>query len=366
MPHAPVTDALPLRTLLRFQDLAKTLDVGDAPYPFTGHDPDDHSAVLKGIFLLVRLHSGLRIHASDAVECQDSHAERTLPPALTVSVLLSGTVSATLDDRRLHYAADSGPRGMMWSLTQPTRLVRQIRRDQRVRKVNISVTPRWFHEIGSADGRIGSGLQQFRFTHLAMQDWQPTRTALRLAEEILTGHGEDGILNRLSLEIRALAILGDAFSLFDPPAPAVIDGARPSPRLSVRDAARARLARGYIDAHLAEPVTLRGIAGATGMSVSTLQRAFKTLYGITVIEHLRFGRLDAARNALCADGLTIQQAAHLAGFSSAANFATAFRRRFGYPPSHCTKGKTPALHQPMSIGETAGLEFNQEKARGKQ
>jgi AraC-like DNA-binding protein len=51
-----------------------------------------------------------------------------------------------------------------------------------------------------------------------------------------------------------------------------------------------------------------------------------------VFEHLREGRLQRARQALERDGVTVGQAALVAGYTSAANFATAYRRRFGTPP----------------------------------
>ena len=62
------------------------------------------------------------------------------------------------------------------------------------------------------------------------------------------------------------------------------------------------------------------------------QRQFRAVYGTTVFDHLRDCRLQRARHALEHDGLTVGQAAVLAGYTSAANFATAYRRRFGMPP----------------------------------
>ncbi|WP_246767099.1 helix-turn-helix domain-containing protein, partial [Bordetella pertussis] len=49
-------------------------------------------------------------------------------------------------------------------------------------------------------------------------------------------------------------------------------------------------------------------------------------------ECLRGARLTRARLGLERDGLSVAQAACLAGYTSAANFATAFRRAFGVTP----------------------------------
>jgi AraC-like DNA-binding protein len=43
-------------------------------------------------------------------------------------------------------------------------------------------------------------------------------------------------------------------------------------------------------------------------------------------------QLDGARTALERESVSVNKAAHRAGFTSAANFATAFRRQFGAPP----------------------------------
>jgi AraC-like DNA-binding protein len=50
-------------------------------------------------------------------------------------------------------------------------------------------------------------------------------------------------------------------------------------------------------------------------------------------QYLRVRRLEAARDAILHQGVSVNDAAHLAGYNNAANFATAFRRRFGYAPS---------------------------------
>jgi AraC-like DNA-binding protein len=51
-----------------------------------------------------------------------------------------------------------------------------------------------------------------------------------------------------------------------------------------------------------------------------------------VFHYVRKIKLDQARVALETGKLTIAQAAFVAGYSSAANFATAFRRVFGFSP----------------------------------
>ncbi|RUA22587.1 AraC family transcriptional regulator [Billgrantia gudaonensis] len=67
------------------------------------------------------------------------------------------------------------------------------------------------------------------------------------------------------------------------------------------------------------------------MSPSTLRDKFRRACSI-VFGYLQECRLSKARQ-LPRRGYSVQQTAHLCGYRHATNFATAFRRRFGYPPS---------------------------------
>jgi AraC-like DNA-binding protein len=68
------------------------------------------------------------------------------------------------------------------------------------------------------------------------------------------------------------------------------------------------------------------------VNANTLQRQFRAVFGTTVFDYLRECRLLRARRALEHGGVTVGQAALAAGYTSAANFATAYRRRFGHVP----------------------------------
>ncbi len=72
------------------------------------------------------------------------------------------------------------------------------------------------------------------------------------------------------------------------------------------------------------------------MSLSSAQRLFRRAYGVPAMARLRGLRLDRTRDSL-ARVQSVAEAARLAGFASAESFATAFRRRFGLPPSHLAR-----------------------------
>ncbi|WP_425487890.1 helix-turn-helix transcriptional regulator [Microvirga lupini] len=70
------------------------------------------------------------------------------------------------------------------------------------------------------------------------------------------------------------------------------------------------------------------------MSTSSLQRHFRAAFGMTVFEFIRNEKLNEAWRLLMQEGISVGEAAYRAGYSSAANFTTAFKRRFGVLPKH--------------------------------
>ncbi len=102
--------------------------------------------------------------------------------------------------------------------------------------------------------------------------------------------------------------------------------------------ATVRRAAAFIDAHAEQPVTVSEIAAAAGVSARALQYTFPRHYGTTIMGYLRRVRLEQAHRQLQAadptNGTTVAQIARRWGWASPANFATAYRKQFGLPPSH--------------------------------
>ncbi|MFT3772574.1 MAG: AraC family transcriptional regulator [Minicystis sp.] len=96
-----------------------------------------------------------------------------------------------------------------------------------------------------------------------------------------------------------------------------------------------RRAEEYIDAHAAEPRTLADIAAAAGVSVRSLQEAFKSYRGTTPMERLRGRRFELARQRLIAadTGTTVAGVVSTLGLGDAGRFSVLYKKRFGESPS---------------------------------
>lgn len=99
------------------------------------------------------------------------------------------------------------------------------------------------------------------------------------------------------------------------------------------DAVLYRATRALLLGQLDVTPELSGLASAVGTNTRRLNLAFRRCVGVTVFDFLREERMKEARRLLTETSLDVQDIAAAVGFSSAANFATAFRERFGMPPS---------------------------------
>lgn len=78
---------------------------------------------------------------------------------------------------------------------------------------------------------------------------------------------------------------------------------------------------------------LHELARQVGTNSKQLNHSFKACVGMTVYEYLREERMKEARKLLSSTSISISEIATTIGFSSVGTFSTAFKERFGIPPS---------------------------------
>lgn len=169
----------------------------------------------------------------------------------------------------------------------------------------------------------------------------PLQAGLRLSglvEELLMP-GLDPLWQRLLAESCAAELLVRALQALERPACIA-----PPPAVRVG----LERARAHLTAEPGAEHSLAALARLAGMSASTLKQRFAQTYGCSVFEFLRSQRLEQARLGLRQCGWSVKQAALHCGYRHPANFATAYRRRFGCPPSR--DGKNGPCQVP-DVGE---------------
>jgi transcriptional regulator GlxA family with amidase domain len=102
---------------------------------------------------------------------------------------------------------------------------------------------------------------------------------------------------------------------------------------------------GYIREHIAEPVAMRDLVAASGISARSLQLAFRKAYGMGPISFVRNLRLQYVRDELraaTAAGTLVADVAGRWGFFNVSHFTQVYKRRFHSLPSADLRGRRVA------------------------
>ncbi|HEV7247042.1 MAG TPA: AraC family transcriptional regulator [Shinella sp.] len=302
--------------------------------------PDDRlsmdDTLMKGTFLHRELRRGLVLHVSDAVEERAFTATSLLPEELSCIFFLEGNVDLSIGDRHFAFQAERGvARGAAIMNACPENFARASRGRQHLRHLVVSATPEWLHRDALeavTDTRGGARLLR---DHLAEHRWTLTPRMVELVRQIFSPSPLIPQLRDLYLEGRAVELVAETMA-------AVLQADRSdagsSTLLTRQDAICLQRAKDFIEAHGGEALSVETIAREAGISASGLQRLFRAAEGRSVFDYVRNLRLERAFAALGRGDVTVQEASALAGYTSAANFATAFRRRFGLVPT-AARGK---------------------------
>lgn len=205
---------------------------------------------------------------------------------------------------------------------------------------------RSFHKAGSRYASLGIRLTREFFDQNAARGFgealQPLRAMLEgsiqarrlpssallrfIADAALRAPDEDG-LQAVYLEGLGLAFLSELCRL------AREEDLAESFGLAPAEYARVKRAAEHLEENLQDPPRLSALARRIGVNATTLGRHFQIVHGETIFEYMRNRRLEAARSLLRAGSAGVAQIGYQVGFTNAAAFSTAYRRRYGYPPS---------------------------------
>ncbi len=283
-------------------------------YRVPGLSPRAEIPVVRGVVREFSPRPGMQLVASDVqvLHRYDSRS-RTRSP-LSIIVLLEGRAEVSL--------GEVGPLTLCPGMALSVRLeadhglAASQPAGQRLRALTLSLDEGCLTRLGMTTPPPGaSRLQAWRLPVPLRQGLEQALTSPLPAEA-----------QRLMLEGLCLQLLAHG-SRFEVPAPA--------PRLAPRERQRLERVRAALRDDPAGEYQLAALAELAAMSPASLRRKFQAAYGRSVFDYLRECRLTLARDYL-RQGHSVQQAAHFCGYRHASNFATAFRRFFGYPPSSLT------------------------------
>lgn len=280
--------------------------------------------------------SGLRLHYARELQIERMETVAQVQPGLSIKLFLEGAVRAQLGETPLPMPVrDEDGRWRPAAMITASRGVLPFRRaaarGAHLSKVVIDIPFDWAERVLPGAGAGSLGRAALPEAGAVVLPWTPGARALLLAQSLFDRPGcrEPGPgLDALYLESVALGLVWEAFSQIESPAA--------SPAAAVvaqEDGARLNALLTLVDSHPGGPLRLEVLADQLGSSVWTLQRLVQRVKGQTLSAFIRDHRLGRARDALVLGRAGLSQIAWDAGYSSPANFTTAFRRQYGMAPS---------------------------------
>jgi transcriptional regulator GlxA family with amidase domain len=125
-------------------------------------------------------------------------------------------------------------------------------------------------------------------------------------------------------------------------------------------------AKDLADARYAEPLTVRDLAAAAGLSPAHFSRQFKQTFGESPHQYLLTRRLERAAALLRTTDWSVADISFAVGAQSLGSFTTSFHRVFGQPPSAYRASWPPAarlVRIPLCIAQAYARPMNSPAAR---
>ncbi|ALM51123.1 helix-turn-helix transcriptional regulator [Halomonas huangheensis] len=324
--QTPLVGPNDIRSLARVLTLDHRMRTADRPLdqpPLLG-DMYQHE-VQPGLFLRIN-----RIR--DRVGL---HSEAVVSPGLKVAVVWKGEARISFGSQPLVLGRNHRFPAMVAALDQPITFQRHGIKGGIEHSVILTATPAWLQrrfDHGSATRLLnrtaGTELSSQSSFPFQIEQWQPSPDLAHKLETLDISSTASPV-RLLKLEAIALDLIRESLIALDSP-------------IAHSESSRhdwQYLLECLINSGEAGRLSQPQLAQRLGMSLRQLQRRYRQQFQVPLGEHLRRRKLQCAYDALSHDSTSVENAAAIAGYSSATNFATAFKKVYGITPSTCRRAK---------------------------
>ncbi len=287
------------------------------------------SPVMAGEFHFQTFHDGLTTHATDAIEKQETNFSTELPPGISFNFLFAGMIDYSFGQQKycIQNKSDQPLQGSIIISNNDEILTRYFTPEMHIKKLNIFVEKKWL--TSRCQTQIDHDVINQIFTNASVFQWQPNQSTTEKADALIkiksnASFSEKLTSEHLTMELLALCLDEVYWQVKHN------SSTRHKTITHANTSLKHKIDR--IDAQ-----SLREIAEALNISISTLQRQFKKSYGITISHYLTQRRLDEAKKSLLLDNLTIGEVAYAAGYNHSSNFINAFKKQFEMTPAAYVK-----------------------------
>ncbi len=273
------------------------------------------------------LRPGLSFHVgADHHYRDDYEGEAIVDDYMRIVLVLEGSLDLNFGPNPVKLQAAGARNAAMVTMLEPASFRRVVRRGESSRRISIGLARGW------VDDALGDAAASEAGRHLETALWTASPRARMLVEQMLAPPPLLAPLVKLYQESRVIELVIEAMSMSMGVQVGRLAQAGTQRRLPPAVQRRICELKDWLRANAAQPLRLEQIANQLHTTPSTLQRHFRLVHGMSVFDFLQQERLSQARQALERDGISVGQAAAMAGYANATSFATAFRRQFGLSP----------------------------------
>ncbi|WFE75793.1 AraC family transcriptional regulator [Roseinatronobacter sp. S2] len=271
--------------------------------------------------------AGLYFGGYDIEYLQDNELTVREPPALFCGFLLAGQQSVTRIGADTRVTVRVGE-PLILGFSESVECVAEHRAGQHCAGIGLRIEASFFES--DAPETLKSALEPFRhrLQHPALVEILPASPRLTALADAALNSDMNGPVKALFLEGLLMSFLAELCQLLHR-----ADSEPARAGLSEREWRRVVLVADYLRATLDQTPSLAQLARLAGVNATTLGRQFQALYGAPIFAWFRNLRLDEARSLLRSGNTSVTEVCFSVGFTNPAAFSTAYRRRFGHPPS---------------------------------
>ena len=322
-----------LANVLYWQDFLKlSSQMGFSSFRNTRMKNSDE--IVRGNMRCRRFPGGMSVHYGTIEELQDASNSSELPPGISFNLVLEGDALFALSGQRHQLRSNEKllePECCTLVLDKPEVMTRFIQRNNKLTKINIFLEKTWLEDRISVKGATDCLLNFSQSS--AVIHWSPSSELVKMGWELLDFDPSESLAKSLLVESKVLALAETFIREFL---------ALPKNNFQHKNAL-GHIGKNWevivslLEKYWQPGMSLEELAEKMNMSTSTLQRRFKEVSGLTVIEFLRQRRLIEARSQLLDKRISIGEAAYISGYQHSSNFITAFKRCFGVTPKQLLK-----------------------------
>lgn len=324
--QTPLVGPSDIRSLARVLTLDHRMGVANRPLD---------QAPLLGDMYQHEVQPGLFLRINRVRDRVGLHSEAIVSPSLKVAVVWKGEARISFGPQPFILGRNHRFPAMVAALDQPITFQRHGIKGGIEHSAVLTATPAWLQrrfDHGSAtrllDGTVGTELLSGSSLPLRVEPWQPSPDLIHKLETLDISTSATP-LRLLKLEAIALDLIRESLAAIDSP-------------IAYSEPTRhdwQYLLECLINSGEAGRMSQSQLAQRLGMSLRQLQRRYRQQFQAPLGEHLRQRKLQRAHDTLSHDGTSVENAAAIAGYSSAANFATAFKKAYGITPSACRRAR---------------------------